>query len=86
MKKGTQKYRLYNYLVEGRKISTFNAMYTLGIADLQGVIRDLKKEGVNISSEYVKVTTKYNGIATIKEYRIDKPIEKAPARTRFYHR
>jgi hypothetical protein len=70
MKQGTQKYRLYNYLKDGNKISTFNAMYDLGIADLQGVIRDLKKEGVEINSEYKQVQTRFGGTATVKEYRL----------------
>ena len=70
MKKGTQKYRLYNYLKDGNKISTFNAMYDLGIADLQGVIRNLKKEGIEINSEYKQVTTRFGGTATVKEYRL----------------
>ena len=70
MKQGTQKYRLYNYLKDGNKISTFNAMYDLGIADLQGVIRDLKKEGVEINSKYKQVQTRFGGTATVKEYRL----------------
>ena len=70
MKQGTQKYRLYNYLKGGNKISTFNAMYLHGIADLQGVIRDLKKEGVEINSEYKQVQTRFGGTATVKEYRL----------------
>ena len=70
MKQVTQKYRLYNYLKDGNKISTFNAMYDLGIADLQGVIRDLKKEGVEINSEYKQVQTRFGGTATVKEYRL----------------
>ena len=70
MKQGTQKYRLYNYLKDGNKISTFNAMYDLGIADLQGVVRDLKKEGVEINSEYKQVQPRFGGTATVKEYRL----------------
>ena len=70
MKQGTQKHRLYNYLKEGNKISTFNAMYDLGIADLQGVIRDIKKEGIEINSEYKQVQTRFGGTATVKEYRL----------------
>tara|TARA_R100000152_G_C6611089_1_gene64937 strand:+ start:44 stop:259 length:216 start_codon:yes stop_codon:yes gene_type:complete len=71
MKKGTHKYRLYNYLKEGRSISTFNAMYDLGIAHLQSTIRDLKKEGVNIQSKYITVNTRYGNTATVKSYWIE---------------
>ena len=66
MKQGTQKHRLYSYLSAGNKISTFNAMFDLGIADLQGVIRNLKKEG--IQSKYKQVQTRFGGTATVKEY------------------
>jgi hypothetical protein len=68
MKQGTQKHRLYSYLSAGNTISTFNAMYDLGIADLQGVIRDLKKEGIQIQSKYKQVQTRFGGTATVKEY------------------
>ena len=67
-KKGTQKERLYNHLKSGYSVSTFNAMYYHGIADLQGVIRDLKKSGVPIRSKYRKVKTRFNGYATVKSY------------------
>ena len=71
MKKGTQKHTLYNYLKEGKPISTFNAMYDLGIAHLQSTIRDLKKEGVNIQSKYITVNTRYGNTATVKSYWIE---------------
>jgi hypothetical protein len=71
MKKGTHKYRLYNYLKEGKSISTFNAMYDLGIADLQSTIRDLKKEGVNIQSKYITVNTRYGNTTSVKSYWIE---------------
>ena len=45
-------------------------MYDLGIADLQGVIRDLKKEGIEIQSKYKQVQTRFGGTATVKEYRL----------------
>tara|TARA_R100000655_G_scaffold39614_1_gene74908 strand:- start:924 stop:1139 length:216 start_codon:yes stop_codon:yes gene_type:complete len=68
MKQGTQKHTLYTYLKEGKSISTFNAMYDLGIADLQGIIRNLKEEGINIQSKYITVNTRYNKTATVKSY------------------
>ena len=43
MKQGTQKHRLYSYLSAGNTISTFNAMYDLGIADLQWSHKRFKK-------------------------------------------
>ena len=38
----TQKVRVLKHLEKGYSISTFNAMYYHGIADLQGVIDKLK--------------------------------------------
>ena len=46
-KTGTHKQILYDYLLLGKSITTKEAMIDLGIADLQGTIRNLKKEGVN---------------------------------------
>ena len=71
MKQGTQKHTLYTYLKEGKSISTFNAMYDLGIAHLQSTIRDLKKEGVNIQSKYITVNTRYGNTANVKSYWIE---------------
>tara|TARA_R110002020_G_scaffold49786_2_gene141401 strand:+ start:3294 stop:3527 length:234 start_codon:yes stop_codon:yes gene_type:complete len=76
MKQGTHKFRLYQYLQTEKVITTRTAIIDLGIADLQGVIRDLKKEGISITTEDVKVDTRYfnkNGhrkLARVKEYRL----------------
>ena len=58
-KTGTHKQILYDYLSLGKSITTRDAMIDLGIADLQGVIRDLKKEGVCIETRDQKVSTRY---------------------------
>ena len=58
-KQGTHKQILYDYLLTGKSITTREAMIELGIGDLQGVIRDLKKEGVYINTEDIKVHTRY---------------------------
>jgi len=71
MKKGTQKSRLYTYLKAGNTISTFNAMYDLGIADLQGVIRQIKEMGIDVQSKYITVNTRYGSTANIKSYWIE---------------
>ncbi len=46
MKHNTHKSRLYNYL-QSNSITTKDAIIHLGIADLQGTIRDLKEIGDN---------------------------------------
>ena len=65
---GTHKQVLYDHLLKGNKITTRDAMIDLGIADLQGVIRDLKEEGVSIKDKYVTVPTRYGKNVTVKEY------------------
>jgi hypothetical protein len=76
-KKGTHKQILYDYLLTGKSITTRAAMIDLGIGDLQGVIRDLKKEGVYINTKDVKVHTRYTKkdgspkYAYVREYSIE---------------
>ena len=74
---GTHKQILYDYLLTGKSITTRAAMIDLGIGDLQGVIRDLKKEGVYINTKDVKVHTRYTKkdgspkYAYVREYSIE---------------
>ena len=76
-KPGTHKQILYDYLLTGKSITTRAAMIDLGIGDLQGVIRDLKKEGVYINTKDVKVHTRYTKkdgspkYAYVREYSIE---------------
>ena len=70
-KQGTQKQILYDYLQTGKTITTRSAIIDLGIADLQSVIRDLKKAGVSIHSHYISVPNRYGKQATVKEYSLD---------------
>jgi len=58
-KQGTQKQVLYDYLLAGKSITTKGAMIDLGIADLQGCIRNLKEAGVPIETIDQKVRTRY---------------------------
>ena len=74
LKPNTHKYRLYEYLNSGKSITTRNAMMNLGIADLQGTIRDLKEAGANIQTRDIKVPTRYQNqygdtkFASVREY------------------
>lgn len=65
---GTHKNILFDYLRQGNKITTRDAMIHLGIGDLQGIIRDLKEAGVPIKDKYISVPTRYGKNATVKEY------------------
>ena len=73
---GTQKQILHDYLQTGKAITTKTAINELGIADVQGCIRDLKKAGVNIQTINRKVNTRYTKAdgspkyAYIKEYKL----------------
>tara|TARA_Y100001963_G_C6497700_1_gene316428 strand:+ start:134 stop:589 length:456 start_codon:yes stop_codon:yes gene_type:complete len=58
-KPGTHKQILYDYLLLGKSITTRDAMIDLGLGDLQGTIRDLKKAGVTIETHDQKVSTRY---------------------------
>jgi hypothetical protein len=58
MKPNTHKARLYNYL-QSNSITTKDAIIHLGIADLQGTIRDLKEIGIEIVTRDIKVPTRY---------------------------
>ena len=75
---GTHKQILYDYLNAGNTITTRDAMIDLGIGDLQGIIRDLKKAGVYIETTDKKVSTRYSKkdgstkYAHIKEYALSK--------------
>ena len=74
LKAGTHKQLVYDYLRTMGNLTTRKAMIELGIMDLQGVIRDLRKEDIDIATEYIKVETRYtkkNGVmkyAHVKEY------------------
>ena len=68
LKWGTQKQIVFDYLMKGNKITSRTAMIDLGIGDLQGVVRDLKKAGVQIKDKYISVPTRYGKNATVKEY------------------
>jgi len=68
LKWGTHKQIVYDYLLKGNKITTRDAMIDLGVGDLQGTIRDLKKAGVLIKDKYISVPTRYGKNATVKEY------------------
>ena len=55
LKWGTHKQIVYDYLMKGNKITTRDAMIDLGVGDLQGTIRDLKKAGVQIKDKKANI-------------------------------
>ena len=63
MEKKTQKERVLDYIRRNGSISSLECALHLRIMDLQGVVRDLKKEGYNIASIWEK-----NNNAIYKRY------------------
>ena len=59
LKQNTHKYRLYEYLIKNKTITTRESSSKLGNQDLQGTIRDLKSVGVPIKTKEIKVPTRF---------------------------
>ena len=65
----TQKEQLLKYFKEiENNITTLECMQKLLILDLQGVIRDLKKEGYNILDFWITKTNMYGERKKFKRY------------------
>lgn len=63
----TQKERIKKHLLSGWKITPLQALKKYGAFRLGAVIHTLKKEGMNISSKFVKVATRH-GYSHVKQY------------------
>lgn len=68
MKKLTQKQKVLNYLKENENITSLDSFSKLWIMDLQGVIRDLKKDGYTIMDRWVSKTNMYGEKKKFKLY------------------
>lgn len=67
----TQAELAFEYMERTGGISRPEAMYYLGIADLPGTIRDLRKfYGINVEAERVKITNRYGRRVSYNVYRI----------------
>ena len=64
----TQREQVIKYLENKGVITTLDAMKDLLILDLQSVIRDLKREGYDIRSEWVSHKNIYGQIKSFKKY------------------
>ena len=68
IKKPSQADKIYEYMTAHTSgITALQALKHCGCLDLAGRIRDLKERGINISSEYIKVSTS-TGEARVKRY------------------
>jgi len=67
----TQKEEVLQYLNKYGKISTMDAANKLFIADLQSVIRYLRKKGMLINDEWVYTRNKFGRPCRFKRYFIE---------------
>lgn len=71
----TQKEEVLMWLKENKTISTMEASNKLFIADLQGVIRDLRKD-YKISWKWVYTHSRYGRPVQYKKYKFTEPYDK----------
>ena len=67
--KTTQNQRIIEFLQEGGRLTSIDALSLFGTARLAARIHDLRKEGYNIDRDMVEVETR-NGKAYVAEYSI----------------
>ena len=60
--------RVFDYMVEFGSITSLQAFQDLGDTRLSATIFELKKKGVNIKSEDIKVKNRYNEPRRITKY------------------
>jgi hypothetical protein len=68
LSKGEQ--RVFDYILEFGSITSLEAFVDLGETRLSGRIFDLKKKGVNISTDFKIVKNRYGENRRVKEYKI----------------
>lgn len=61
--------RVRERLEMGYPVTSLDAFHRLGIVHLPGVIRDLKKTGYPIRSEWIKVKNRFQERCKVKCYR-----------------
>ena len=66
----SQKRRIYDYLVRFGSITQAQAFEDIGVSRLAARIADLRNDGVQIGSEWVKKTSRYGEPVMIKRYRL----------------
>jgi len=62
--------RIFDYMLEFGSITSLQSFVDLGETRLSGCIFQLKKKGINISTEFRDVKNRFGEIRRIKEYRI----------------
>lgn len=60
--------RVFDFMVEEKGITSLDAFLELGETRLSARIFELKKKGVNISSETISVQNRYGEKRSVKKY------------------
>lgn len=64
--KKSQKARVLDYLINNKTITSLECVYKLSIVDLQHAIMELRRDGFNITDEWIN-----NGDARFKRYKLE---------------
>lgn len=70
MKKNTKE-RVYDYMKEFGSITGLEAFRDLGTFSLREAIRDLKRDGINISSKYETSVNRWGTKTNYKRYSLE---------------
>ena len=62
--------RVFNYMVEFGSITSLEAFVELGETRLSGRIFELRKKGINISTQFIDVKNRFGETRKVKEYKI----------------
>lgn len=64
--KKSQKARVLDYLINNKTITSLECVYKLSIVDLQHAIMELRRDGFNITDEWIN-----NGDTRFKRYTLE---------------
>ena len=69
----SQKKQIRSFLESGKKITPLDALYKFGCFRLGARINDLRREGMNIETEIIEVTSPsvYDGKKRIAQYKMN---------------
>ncbi len=67
-KRPTQSARILQYMKDFGSITQYQAMEDLGVMRLASRVSELRKNGVDIQSDFVTVRNRYNEKCQIKRY------------------
>ena len=68
LSKGEQ--RVFDYMMQFGSITSLEAFVDLGETRLSGRIFELKKKGVNVSTQFIEVKNRFGEKRRVKEYRV----------------